>query len=221
MKNSEKILTLAVVLSLAALLNVAPALAREAESGGGASGGSSSSGGSTGGGGFDSARDILERGAGATPTGTPHASGFDSARDLLERGPGATPGFDDRSRNSGLDSARDILERGGTFNANLGVGHRSGDVRRLQQRLRDEGVFNGPVTGFFGEMTKKAVVEFQRKHGLAESGIVGKSTRDELNRGRGSIDDSLSSRGRGNGADDATEVQGLIAKILELLGVRR
>ena len=53
-------------------------------------------------------------------------------------------------------------------------------VRTLQQNLRTLGVYNGPVTGRFRELTKNAVVRFQRQEGIDPIGIVGPRTREAI-----------------------------------------
>ncbi|WP_066648518.1 peptidoglycan-binding protein [Christensenella timonensis] len=53
------------------------------------------------------------------------------------------------------------------------------DVSRIQERLLELG-YNVSVTGHFGEMTDKAVREFQRMCGLTDDGSVGSVTKDVL-----------------------------------------
>ena len=50
-------------------------------------------------------------------------------------------------------------------------------VTRLQQNLKRFGFYNGPVTGRFRELTRNAVVNFQRRNGINPIGIVGPQTR--------------------------------------------
>lgn len=54
----------------------------------------------------------------------------------------------------------------------------SGDsVKKLQRMLRSLHVSGAPrVTGYFGIMTKRAVIRFQKKHGLTPDGVVGPAT---------------------------------------------
>ncbi len=53
----------------------------------------------------------------------------------------------------------------------------SGDnVKEVQRRLKRWGYYSGSVDGVFGAGTKKAVIAFQKKNGLAADGVVGKST---------------------------------------------
>lgn len=53
-------------------------------------------------------------------------------------------------------------------------------IRVVQQRLRDWGYYNGPVTGYYGELTKAAVVRFQLKHGLNPEGYLGALTLEKI-----------------------------------------
>lgn len=53
-------------------------------------------------------------------------------------------------------------------------------VRVVQQRLRDWGYYNGPVTGYYGELTKAAVIRFQKKHGLNSEGYLGPLTLEKI-----------------------------------------
>ena len=50
------------------------------------------------------------------------------------------------------------------------------DVRRVQQKLKQYGYFNGTVDGQFGQKTYDAVVWFQKKNGLKADGVVGDAT---------------------------------------------
>ncbi len=49
-------------------------------------------------------------------------------------------------------------------------------VRELQRNLRTLGVYNGPVTGRFRELTRNAVVNFQRRNGINPIGVAGPQT---------------------------------------------
>lgn len=61
----------------------------------------------------------------------------------------------------------------------------SGDVvTQLQNRLTAEGVYSGPITGYFGQFTLTAVKAYQKKEGIVPvSGLVGPLTRAQLNNG--------------------------------------
>lgn len=59
-------------------------------------------------------------------------------------------------------------------------GSRGDDVYELQRKLKQWGYYTGPVDGYFGAKTHKAVVYFQRKNGLRVDGLVGRETRRAL-----------------------------------------
>jgi len=61
-------------------------------------------------------------------------------------------------------------------------GDRSSEVTFIQQRLQQLGYFQGNITGYFGSMTKEAVIRFQEAKGLTPDGIVGTNTQATLER---------------------------------------
>lgn len=69
------------------------------------------------------------------------------------------------------------------FIRTLTVGSKGDDVKALQERLRDEGVYTGPITSYFGIVTKAGVKAYQEKNTLPAVGIVGPMTREVLNKG--------------------------------------
>lgn len=62
----------------------------------------------------------------------------------------------------------------------LRVGSRGSQVTYLQRKLRKLGYFKGNPTGYFGPITKNAVISFQSSRGLKTDGIVGQNTWDAL-----------------------------------------
>jgi peptidoglycan hydrolase-like protein with peptidoglycan-binding domain len=72
---------------------------------------------------------------------------------------------------SGSVSSGTLLQRGS----------RGTSVTQLQNQLKAAGYFNGPVTGYYGELTEAAVIRFQRAKGLTVDGIVGTNTLAALN----------------------------------------
>lgn len=70
-----------------------------------------------------------------------------------------------------------------TFKAYLHLGSKGAEVRALQQRLKDAGLYSGPITGTFGGLTTTAVKAYQAKHKLQKLGAVGPATRKLLNAG--------------------------------------
>lgn len=70
---------------------------------------------------------------------------------------------------------------GNAFAAILQRGDSGLEVTDLQENLAKVGAYDGPVTGFFGELTETAVIEFQQGNGLLSDGIVGTDTEVTLN----------------------------------------
>lgn len=56
------------------------------------------------------------------------------------------------------------------------VGSSGNEVKAIQQVLKDWGLFDGTVTGYYGTKTEAAVREFQKINGLAVDGIAGPNT---------------------------------------------
>lgn len=72
----------------------------------------------------------------------------------------------------------------GSITQNLDLGMRGKEVAALQEFLQKNnfGIPNdGPVTGYYGSVTAKAVANFQKANGLAAVGIVGQETRALIN----------------------------------------
>lgn len=68
------------------------------------------------------------------------------------------------------------------FHKNLWYGLRDENISELQKKLLAEGVYKGPITGYFGSLTKAAVITYQRKNAIYSSGFVGELTRESLNK---------------------------------------
>lgn len=63
----------------------------------------------------------------------------------------------------------------------LEIGTRGYNVKRLQERLSEEGFYDGKVQGIFDKSTRQAVQSFQRSCQLNPDGIVGAQTIERLN----------------------------------------
>src|SRR5262245_27409538 len=61
----------------------------------------------------------------------------------------------------------------------LRMGSKGEEVTRLQEALKSRGYPVGS-DGDFGPRTRDAVVDFQKKHGIAADGVVGAQTWDAL-----------------------------------------
>ena len=62
----------------------------------------------------------------------------------------------------------------------LTVGAKGEEVKKLQQRLKDLGYLSSKVDGQYGGGTKRAVIAFQRRNGLATDGTAGQETQAKL-----------------------------------------
>ncbi len=61
--------------------------------------------------------------------------------------------------------------------SSLALGASGVAVTQLQTRLKELGYFTGEPTGYFGSITEKAVIEFQKANNIDPIGIVGPKTR--------------------------------------------
>lgn len=59
---------------------------------------------------------------------------------------------------------------------NIAKNHEGEDVKTVQEILKQLGYRPGPIDGWFGDKTEKAVVQFQEEHYLYADGIVGTNT---------------------------------------------
>lgn len=60
------------------------------------------------------------------------------------------------------------------------VGSRGNEVKAIQEKLKERGLYKGSVDGVFGEGTKKAVIQFQKQQGLTQDGVAGPATLKRL-----------------------------------------
>ena len=61
-------------------------------------------------------------------------------------------------------------------------GDRNAAVTVLQTKLQQLGYFNGPITGYYGPLTRSAVLRLQQQYQLAVDGVVGVNTQAVLDR---------------------------------------
>ncbi|MBR1752533.1 MAG: spore cortex-lytic enzyme [Ruminococcus sp.] len=66
-------------------------------------------------------------------------------------------------------------------------GSRGKEVKAIQQELKDRGLFNDDVTGYYGPITEAAVKRFQKQQGISQTGIAGPATLKALGISIGSI----------------------------------
>lgn len=93
------------------------------------------------------------------------------------------------------------------------------EVTTLQQRLQELGYFQGNTTGYFGSVTKAAVIEFQQAKGLTPDGVVGSNTETFLSgasqpTSSSSVNTSSSSSLKiGDRGDDIADIQRRLTEI--------
>lgn len=59
-------------------------------------------------------------------------------------------------------------------------GMQGNDISKVQQDLKKLSYFNTNATGYYGSITKQAVLDFQRSHGVPDTGNVGSLTKNAL-----------------------------------------
>lgn len=90
-----------------------------------------------------------------------------------------------------VDLPDDWFKESFEFKRDLKYGQRHPDIVQLQKALKNEGLFpkDIPETGYYGEITRKAVLEFWKKYQIAswyeitflQGRVVGPKTRAKLN----------------------------------------
>lgn len=97
----------------------------------------------------------------------------------------------------------------------LQLGDKGEAISELQELLREHDYYDyGSITGYFGPITKDAVLRFQRTYGLTEDGIVGPEAQAILN--SGSI--KYYALHEGDQGDDVKELQQRLKKLGYLTG---
>ena len=85
------------------------------------------------------------------------------------------------------------LRSGGSFQIRLP----SEEVRQIQTKLKELGLYTGSIDGIYGSGTKNAVIQFQKQQGLDPDGIAGTKTLTAL---------GLAQSGGGNGQFSDSDV---------------
>lgn len=81
----------------------------------------------------------------------------------------------------GVSSGADLVQASATFTKTLALGSSGAAVTSLQTLLTTQQVYTGPITGYFGTLTRDGVKTLQAKFGLDTVGTVGPKTRALLN----------------------------------------
>lgn len=67
------------------------------------------------------------------------------------------------------------------------LGSRGKEVTAIQQKLKERGLFNVGITGYYGTVTEKAVLKFQKQQGIKQTGVAGPVTLKALGISVGTI----------------------------------
>lgn len=74
------------------------------------------------------------------------------------------------------------------FNKDLRYGMtKNAEVKRMQEFLRDEGLYQGAITGNYYALTRQSVRDLQKREGLKITGVFDKATREVLNSRSGEV----------------------------------
>lgn len=66
-------------------------------------------------------------------------------------------------------------------------GSRGNEVIAIQEKLKERGLFNDDVTGYYGPVTQAAIKRFQKQQGISQTGIAGPQTLKALGISIGSV----------------------------------
>ena len=86
-----------------------------------------------------------------------------------------------RSSSSSSNSANNKSNSSGNSNGTCAPGDKGSAVRKVQERLKKLGYYTGSIDGDYGNGTKTAVINFQKRNGLTANGRVNSNTLAKLN----------------------------------------
>ena len=89
----------------------------------------------------------------------------------MSAAPSSEPMFDGAAAGGGTSRTRRD-----TASAGPGPTSIKPSTREIQQALKNAGFFQGSVDGKMGPVTREAIKEFQRVHGLTDDGVAGRKT---------------------------------------------
>jgi len=92
-----------------------------------------------------------------------------------------------------------------SFTRSLSLGVSGSDVSQLQQFLKEQGFYTySEITGYFGQITKQAVIDFQEAYSINPIGIVGPQTQAKIT--------SLSSDSTTSNSPDTSELRSAVTR---------
>ena len=117
-----------------------------------------------------------------------------------------------------LGEIEDALENGetagtkGNTNITLKMGSTGSNVTDLQKALKEQGYMNVSPTGYYGSITRSAVIKYQSEHGLSVDGIAGPKTLTALYNKQAKTSSSSAKNGKVEKADWWTVVSKVFAR---------
>ncbi|MEG2429842.1 MAG: peptidoglycan-binding domain-containing protein, partial [Oscillospiraceae bacterium] len=60
------------------------------------------------------------------------------------------------------------------------IGSKGSEVKAIQEKLKERGIYKGTVDGVYGKGTSEAVKKFQKQNGLTSDGVAGAATLKKL-----------------------------------------
>ncbi|MDR1001666.1 MAG: spore cortex-lytic enzyme [Oscillospiraceae bacterium] len=93
------------------------------------------------------------------------------------------------------------------------VGSSGTEVRNIQTRLKNWGYYTGSVDGQYGQLTKAAVIKFQKKNNLTADGIAGPKTLAAIGLPTGSSSGSSGGGSSGSGGYSSSDVD-MLARMI-------
>ncbi|MCD8095623.1 MAG: spore cortex-lytic enzyme [Ruminococcus sp.] len=73
------------------------------------------------------------------------------------------------------------------------LGSSGAEVEAIQEKLKERGLYNGEITGYYGEQTQEAVKKFQKQQGISQTGTAGSQTLSALGISIGTIPEATES----------------------------
>lgn len=67
------------------------------------------------------------------------------------------------------------------------IGSRGSEVKAIQEKLKERGIYTGSIDGIYGKGTSDAVKKFQKQQGLTADGVAGPQTLKKLGITMGSL----------------------------------
>jgi peptidoglycan hydrolase-like protein with peptidoglycan-binding domain len=90
--------------------------------------------------------------------------------------PSMAPANPSAARPAPQASAQQPAEGNGFWSRNIS----QDEVRQAQQNLQAQGLYRGPVDGKVGSQMERALAQFQRQHGLRQTGTLDEQTMSQL-----------------------------------------